>query len=197
MLRETLFRTDEPDYDREWVAAHPLDALRELSQILRSVAPDWCASDDRIGRGLQEILSSEDSLLPHLFTNPSIDLAERIFAVRGIEALYRDFFTKTCRPTIKTIGASGTTCEYVCYMLCEMLPLTSESEPELVDAYVEAMKKTLELQNESCVEGALHGLGHLVRSRPELGDFIRTAIKPDWSVTIRTYAESCATGFIQ
>lgn len=162
-------------------------------------------TNEQVGCGIWAIVSiCFDGLL-----DESIPRAERERCIRSIYTLYEQLFAKRCPSylsyleTTDSLNPASNTLNGICYMWWDSLPVTGRftNQHYIDDLFYEVMVKSLELDSESCQEGALHGLGHLLLSHPRreemqqvIDDFL--VRHPEISPEMREYALHARTGII-
>ena len=129
-------------------------------------------------------------------------LEARLAAVKSTRHLYADCFDQRCAPVLN--GEPGENpLNYICYMFWDVTPIAHwEDDPEramFYDAILAVLEPALYSRNDACVQGALHGLGHI---KAYTGDKVPLVIgrflekRSDLRNELVTYARACATGHI-
>jgi len=153
-------------------------------------------SEIQIKNGLNYILNNAVSNTVMLIMQKGVPEDIRIDAVLKMKHLYRDCFAKRCKPVLSHLDElDAGPINSICYMLWDTSPLC-----QWKDVVLEVMEDALYLPNDSCIESALHGLGHRFKQDservPKIIDRFLTKTKrlrPE----LRQYALNAKTGYIQ
>ncbi len=158
----------------------------------------------QIDRGVNYMISNCCSNHCFAFTDPSTPIGDRVRCISAISTL----FEQVMAPIYGDYLGAGSslsdpdTPTFSCYMFWDVCPIYSRQlpaseEPLILEAVVGVLERTLKLKSEACKESALHGLGHLHLSHPELvagivGRYL--AVVDNMSESLRRYAESAKEG---
>lgn len=164
------------DYPADIVERDTPTAFACLSRLFReSSAVVGRYSSEQIGTAFWYLMFSACSEYSFVLTDSSIPIDRRVAAVRSITDVYRDCFRMICTCRLCHLER-GTRASWpmdangMCYMWWDVCPiwcrlLTDAEELDANDpvarASVEALEATLAIDHIACIEGALHGVGHL------------------------------------
>lgn len=159
-------------------------------------------SDRQVNEGLCYIFSQCCTEVAYAIKSCSVPLELRLQAVRSVRHLYTDCFESRCAPLLDR-EMSSNPLNFMCCMLWDVAPIAWwEDDPDramFYDAILNVLEPILYSSNDACVEGALHGLGHIKFYTDErvpavIGRFLGQ--RRDLRKELVEYAQACATGFI-
>ena len=155
-------------------------------------------SDDQVGDGLNYIFSN--LLSDHVFSFHSEEVSQplKTAAILAMKRLYEDCFDPRCPLEAENPHSR---LNYIAFMLWDVSPLgrPKERDSNAFLAVMDVLESALYLKNRVCVEGALHGLGHLHSRNPPLIEkivdrFLATApAHPE----VKAYARQARRGMVQ
>lgn len=171
-------------------------------------------SDRQLTDGFRFMFGCASQFFPAI-TVPSVPVDMQIAAISSVATLYTELFDRLCcdrgrQPAEKQIALD--TIDAVVFMIWDMggidtAALRPIERPHLVDPAMEVLETALmRCRTSTCVESALHGLGHigmlLEVESPELAAralslidrFLARTSMPDW---LREYATRARQGMIQ
>ena len=161
-------------------------------------------NDAQVNQGIWFLASPSCSDFMFSVRDGDVALAAKISAIQSIHLLYRDCFSKRCAESLGHIDEPGATeLNPICYMFWDVCPLSyvhdSNHARELEDAVFTVLHDTIRIPHRACIEGGLHGLGHLAyqyekRVGKIIDDYLKSA-KIDHA--LRLYAERAKEGAIQ
>jgi hypothetical protein len=185
----------------------PLSAFVFLETLFLNPKTDLSNySDEQIGLGLNYIFNNVCSDLAHDFKVADVPLERKIKAIHALFNLYQDVLNTRCQAILSAFSQEKLSkIQYVCYMFwdfCSWSVFAAEDKnsPFYYEAIANVMKRCLGLSNPACIESALHGLGHLASSQPEIAvPIIDTFLKntKKHPKTLIEYAKMARTGVIQ
>ena len=160
-------------------------------------------SDGQIAVGLESLLFSDHSNIPHIVTGDGVSEPQRVAVLRSLKHLYAGCLTQR---SPKVLGHLSEHTEnrlwYVTYMLWDVTiyDAVALKTSERTDALFEVFDTGLRSPNIACVESVLHGLGHVgnkagTRAQVMIDQWLATApkVRPE----LLTYARAARTGMIQ
>lgn len=186
--------------------AHPSRTLAYLTQLFRDpVGLIGRFSRAQIDQGLHLLISNSCSTHMYVLTNTDLPWTSRQACFDAMFLLYQDLMAPVYGDYLghrKRIGdASPST--YSCYMWWDIIPLYGGMDhPDMKainDTVFRLFEQILSLRAESCLESALHGLGHWHLYEQERASQIvnRFLVKrKDISPALRNYAQSAAIGSV-
>lgn len=121
-------------------------------------------SNAQVNDGLNYIFSEACFRHADNFGDSSVWLDLKLAAIRAIKHLYEDCFEPRCDSRLGHPGeGSENPLNYMAYMLWDVTPIPklNRQVPDAIGACVEVMEFALHSSNDACIEGAVHGLGHL------------------------------------
>ena len=125
-------------------------------------------SDGQLNDGFWLILDPGAS--SHFFSllHDTVPLEKRLRGIGAIFNVFTELFAKRCTQHLSHLAEPGASpLNSICYMWWDVCPIPggqSESgSAETLDAARNVMEKTLYIENDTCRESALHGLGHLTQ----------------------------------
>lgn len=209
---EFIFNHEVDNYKPIWyqapgfyesLAGNEIIAIQHLIKLFNAPQKYLALySDEQAGLGLWYLLDSSVSEYPSLMTNSKIDSELKISYLKSINKLYDDFFSKKCSHTLSHLSEPGNPLNSVCYMLWDLFQLfdlKNKDAEQNNKICLEIMKNALKINNLSCQESALHGLGHSLKIKPvEIKSIILNFIDTNKTADIRiiNYAKSALCGCI-
>jgi hypothetical protein len=162
------------EHDRDWwdPSRQPSVTIAYLTNVFEN-APHALASfsDAQIKEGLWFLVSPACS--DHLLTllNPGVAWSERKRCIDSIFTLFEHFLALRCSPHLSHLDEPGANpLNAVCYMWWDLLPVAGKpvdpTRKEIDEAFLDVMRRSLELACDACQESALHGLGHWHQEYP-------------------------------
>jgi hypothetical protein len=195
------------DNDCEPFQASNAEHLRHYQRLFTHCATDLARfSPAQIESGLRNLFDSGCGDTVFIFQDTSLPIAERLAAFNSIRTLYCDCFEPLCTPAHADFDGTHNPLSTFCYMLWDITPLLcwrGSPEKEIWHtALLDLLADVLESTNSTCIDSALHGLGHFHRhencnARIEaiIAQFLRQ--HPELPPEQRAYAESAAQGRVQ
>lgn len=197
--REVIFGDPTMEPEQEIYELSPEENLEHVNRMLDDPEIHRLYSCDQIGDGLVFIYHSCDSEINRCYIRTS-DAGKRMEGIRTIRNLYVNFFDRYCPKTIEHMDrVAGNKLEYLCSMLWDIFPLCHYvATPGETAAILGVLKGAIEMDNESCIASAIHGLGHWADDEPRAIEILQ-----DWLQKPRTtnpalleYAHEATTGMI-
>lgn len=180
--RSRLESGDFGDNPADIVEQYSPVALEYFARLMReSGALVGRYSTEQIGTGFWHLTMNACSEYSFVFTDASLPLEQRVDAVRSIAAVYWNCFRRVCNSTLCHLERGNTSNRWSmdvntpCYMWWDVCPIfgracdfkdLNRADP-IGAACIWVMESTLEIDHIACIEGALHGLGHLHSYCPE------------------------------
>jgi hypothetical protein len=176
------FAFDRPESDQGWYFDPTFEPFRAgdaelvelFTQTMLGSGSDLAKySDTQVAYGLNYAFSNACSDVPFACRSVGVPLAVRLRGIDSIRSLYTDCFEVRCAPVRSHRDeVGGSKLNGVCYMLWDTTPLSwwtnVPDAATLYRAVVDVLRSVLDLRNPACIESALHGLGHLFHSVPDL-----------------------------
>lgn len=197
-------RDSDDEWDMDWhFDAKPQELahlfIHTLTNCGRDLAP---FSDGQVAIGLQALLFSNFSDIPHTLMDGGTTEAARLVSIGSFVALYRDLLDRRAPPVLGHLNETqNNPLEYVTYMLWDVSPfdvMAARTEAG-GEALLQVLAGALRLRNDACIESALHGLGHLNgalrgRAAAAIGDWLeeRPQVRPE----LLAYARAARSGCI-
>jgi hypothetical protein len=191
-LRAPRFAATDEDY---------ADLLRETfsssAESLRAY------SDAQVSQGIWFLSSPAISDFIFSLRDDAVPTAKKAAGIRAIFDLYRDCFAQRCTETLGHIDEPGASnLNRICYMFwdnCPITYLTDQHDKEVLEAsLLWTLEQTIHLPHRACIEGGLHGLGHMAnRCGNDVRRMIDTFLGQPIDPQLRSYAECAREGFIQ
>jgi hypothetical protein len=151
--------------DEEFLALFQKTMARCGTDLLRF-------TDAQVGNGLDYVFNPSCSNYIFQLRDGTLAREIKASAILSIAHLYSDCLGPRCKPILGHLNESGGALNAFCYMLWDVTPLTYWADnPDKIFFYekvIETMAFGLRSTNIACVEGALHGLGHMQLDMPEL-----------------------------
>lgn len=208
---EYLFDRDESLGDWRfslWEDYEPdeLSIVLFTTRMFENFRTDVCPySDWQIAMGVDYIFNNSCSNFVFAIRDSAVDIELRVKAIEAMKNLYIDCFDTRCDSVLGHLSEQGNSLNYLCYMLWDATALSYCEDMGANDAnaiyrsIASVMECSIGLNNIACVEGGLHGLGHLSSYYPKAGSIIGRFRK---NTTIRNkkllnYAKQAESGCIQ
>jgi hypothetical protein len=198
----SVFNEDKPPF-----GATSLELVEFIQLTCSRCAVDLAGfSDQQIDEGLYSIFSGWDDDSALALKDSSVPLARRLEAIRSIQTLYTDCFAERCSQTLSHLSEPASSAlNHVCYMLWDITPLSYwKDHPDKAVVYpvvLELLQSALAVPHVACIEGALHGLGHMALYFPvEVEAIVSARIAnsgADWPQALLDYAEAARVGCVQ
>jgi hypothetical protein len=153
--------------DSENFEADPSTVVELITHTMLRAGEDLAVySDGQVNQGLSYIFRNSCSNIVFSILNEGAPFNKRMAALRSVSSLYKNCFEPRCAPVLGHIDEPGATpLNDNCYMFWDASPLGAWPDgPEQKEAHrvlFEVMESSLASPNIACVEGSLHGLGHL------------------------------------
>jgi hypothetical protein len=196
----------------EWeFEASPLELADLYTTTFTNSASDLVSfSDWSLSTGLEALLVHNLSNMPFELTKKELGSDKKLAFVRSLGFLYRDFLTKRVPPFLGHLNeGAGNRLNSITYMLWDSTPLSGliavRDPSSRKSALIEMLREVLLMRNPNpaCLEGVLHGLGHMVHAYVNyrsdvisaIDDFIANGRMP--RAELLQYAIHAKTGMIQ
>lgn len=163
-------------------------------------------SDWQVGNGLDNLLNSHFTDVAYVVRNGAVSDAKRLACVHALKTLYADCLTPRASPSLGHLSETSECppLNMICYMLWDVTPLSHWGEGPRADAMYPAladvMESALQSDNPAVIESGLHGLGHMVYSRPDLAvppiDRLIAHRRSSLRHELHAYAKKARTGMI-
>lgn len=209
------WQSPESGYLKEWnESANPARTLSYLTRLFREPASLLERfSRAQIDQGLKLLVDSSCSSHMHTLSDAKLPWPERRSCFDSMIPLYAELMAPVygndlghlLRDPVDTARPN-----FACYMWWDVITvyggqdaLYDESERTggdlLNQAVLHVFEEVLRLKAESCLESALHGLGHWHLYMPDRTEPIvrRFLLRTDLSPELRRYAEDAAVGGVQ
>jgi hypothetical protein len=196
---------DSDPFRMDWIFnASPSDIAELMQCTFAQSGRDLTVYTDRqVSIGLQALLLCNFSDFAHAISGSTVSDQQRTDIIRSMLPLYRECLAKRCPPVLGHRSESaGNPLEFLTYMLWDVSPfdVMAHRAKGGTDTLVDVLAATLRVNNEACVESALHGLGHFPRSlrhRAEIEIDNWLAEGPAVRSELLDYARAARTGCIQ
>ena len=161
------WHSEDPQFPEEG-----LQALTYLTRLFRESGTFPSRySIARIARGLWFLCNSSCSDYTLSLVNDVLPLGRRLTGLRSILSLYSDLFARCGHALAVHDDDTRISLNNVCFMFWDMSHLSASTVArtgrESVEACLEVLSATLQLDNRVCKEAALHGLGHWWHECPQ------------------------------
>ncbi len=162
--------------------------------------------DASLARAIEALFAGSLVDLAYLVRNGAMPLDIRLEALRSIASFYRDTLDTRVGDALQSTGyAAASQLQGTVFMIWDVSPLTYWPESGHAAAASRCIAETFgtvlrECRSPACIESALHGLGHLFNSNPEVvravvADWLRDG--PDVDQVLLDYATCAAQGMVQ
>jgi hypothetical protein len=159
-------------------------------------------SDAQLDQGFWYFVGCEPPGFIKTLVDSEIPLAERVRAIRSFTPLFEQVMAARCSPLLSHLGeppegSLNDSC-FIWWDLIwhELCLLDDKPEPRIAVEIVVALGRQLTIPHDACRESALHGIGHWVKTIPEVAglvdDFL--AANPDLRPELVEYAKNVKTG---
>ena len=151
-------------------------------------------SELQIAYGLHFVFDG-NFLYGYALRDGEVDLKAKLKAIAAMATLFRNCLNERCTRVSKL--------DEVCFHFWDETPLTwckrNPDKEAIYHAIADVMRQCLNLKNVSCVESALHGLGHLRMVHPEAADIVRHFLNTTQRIdpNLLRYAEAAEEGKVQ
>lgn len=189
---EAAFAVDEDRY-RAWIAhifdretirdrwyfdiypapefgAGPVETVLLIGLTMARSGIDLCDFHEKqVAHGLEYIFDQTASDTIYSFARAEVPVGLKVAAIDAMKHLFRDCLGVRCGPYLGHLSeGKGRPLNGFTYMLWDTTPLLwfDRNDCALFGAALRIMEFALSLSNDACIEGALHGLGHM-RHRDE------------------------------
>lgn len=203
---------DHPETEEAWFwdidapefKGSPETIARLVSLVFQRSGSDLqMFSDRQVNDGLKYILDSACNDISYVIRKGDFPLDVKLNVIRSMWPLYKDCFAKRCPSVLGHLSESSKSeLSYICYMLWDVTSLAywpDAGKVEAYDAIARLLDDVLYLDNEACIESALHGLGHIHTYSPDIvKDIVERFIKnrKDVRVQLHEYAKSVKVGYV-
>jgi len=188
---------EEPDLSGEEVVEYVQRMLKNYESDLANYT-DW-----QLGLGIDYIFNNSCSDLSFYLRDGPAPVDKRVAAILALKVFFEKCLDKRCVPSLSHLSEKGNKLNQFCYMVWDITPLTYCEETfekqEIYSAVAEVMKYSLSLDNIACIEGGLHGLGHLELYFEEAPIIVREFINSYQGSDKRLleYARNAEQGYVQ
>jgi hypothetical protein len=161
--------------DRHDLPPHPEILIAEAFENSGALLSRF--SDAQVGQGLWYLGSDSCSAYMDALLDPLIPLERRLRALRSFVPLFEQVMAVRCSQHLSRLDEKGANpLNVACYMWWDNLPFRFR-ERELLSAgfgeeIVLILRRQLALPHDARRESALHGIGHLVKSYPQLAGVV-------------------------
>ncbi len=158
-------------------------------------------SDVQLNTGINYIINNGCSDYMFALIDEDVPLEKRLDAVESFASVYENLYALRC-DNIPIEGGGANPLNTTCYMWWDIIPFYGKSGIEAREALDEmmltVMQRTLFLDNYTCQQGALHGLGHWHYVYPQQVETTIDAFlkRPNLHEEIILYAKQARTGHI-
>jgi hypothetical protein len=161
-------------------------------------------SDAQVNEGLWFLASPACSNHMFALLNQGVPWSERKHCISSILTLFEHFLALRCSPHLSHLDEPGANpLNAVCYMWWDIFPVSGKpddpSREEMDEAFLEVMRRTLDLSSDACRESALHGLGHWHIEYPQQVEAIIDGFldrQPDLRSELKAYARAARKGHV-
>lgn len=181
----------------------PLDVLQFTEKMFDNFESDLNKyTDAQLSYGLEFILNPSFSDYPFVYANSDCSLSLRCKSLDSFFKLYSKCFQHRCQQSYGHLSEEGNALNSLCYMLWDYFPIltqySSKSEEQaIIESVIDMLSKVISLEHPSCIESALHGLGHLTNKSKRAKTVIEGSIKsPQMSKKLLPYAIRARNGNI-
>lgn len=197
----------ESGYRQEWNAeADTVRTLSYLTQLFEQ--PEELVqrfTHRQIDQGLNYLVSNACSDHMFVLRDEKLPWAERRRCIDAMIPLYAKLMAPVYQNELGHLQTEDDLerINFACYMWWDIIPLYGGMDhpdrERITDAVLHVFAHVLKLRAESCIESALHGLGHWhlyvpARTEPIVRRFLK---RTDISAELRRYAEDAASGAVQ
>ncbi len=190
------------DLEDEDFGATPQELVELIVLTMESSGKDLADYGDRqVAEGLNYIVNNACSSVVAVLFDDAVSVQLRLRAIESIKTLYRDCFAPRCASVLCHTGQKGgNALNLPCYMLWDVFPISlweGRRDGKLFyAAALDVLEDALDSSNPACVEGALHGLGHLFAYCEEAADVVARYQKRNHYLlpALESYARQASMG---
>jgi hypothetical protein len=128
-------------------------------------------TDEQVDQGIWYLAGTSGSDFLSALASSEVPLPKRLEAIGNVYYLYSDCFAKRCTEVLGHLSDEGSPLNSSCYMFWDICRFSSLDDmlknKETRDAVLKVLEKILTIENKTCREGSLHGLGHIANSCPD------------------------------
>lgn len=203
---------DHPETEEAWFwdidapefKEGPETIAKLVSLVFRRSGSDLQRFSDRqVSDGLKYILDSACNDISYIIRDGDFPMDVKLDVIRSMWSLYTDCFAKRCPPVLgHRSEPSKSELSYICYMLWDVTGLAYWPDAGKVEAYraiTRLLDDVLYLDNEACIESALHGLGHIHTYSPDIVEEIVERFmtkRKDVRAQLYEYAKAAKVGYV-
>lgn len=158
--QEWYWDLDEPDFE-----ATPLEWTRIQTVLFANAGRDLAPYDDeRVGMGLNYVMSNMVSNVPFAAADDTVPLAETMRMMAALPRLWRDCIGPRLAHVHQPIGTAAGRLGYVCYMWFDVWPTfrLQGDRPAWNEAIANVFRDMLAVPCREVQIAALHGVGHSI-----------------------------------
>jgi hypothetical protein len=197
-----LERDCDDEWDMDWeFDASPVATVDLLVYTFNNCGRDLAKFTDRqVAVGLKALLfNTLGGYAVRILDDPSVADTQRLQSVRSFEFLYRDCLVLRSPAVLGHLSEHDPSrLAFVTYMLWDEMPIERvlNKSKQLRDALFDTLGRVLRLQNDACIESALHGLGHFTcaNAQTTIDDWLSET--PQVRPALLEYARAARTGSI-
>ena len=126
-------------------------------------------------------------------------MSARVKAVRSFTRFFALVMAVRCSQHLRHLGESdGDALNSSCYMWWDWLWTLAAQAPPIASEIVAALRRQLTIPHDACRESALHGIGHWVKTIPEVAGLVDEflAANPGLRRELVDYAEAARAGHV-
>ena len=176
------------------------NALLNIDEYLCDYTPH------QLSNAIDYVFNASLSDLGICYRIDELDLGKKQESIHALSKLFEVTFNQTAEPVLghlsqKVKNRENRHLNSVCYMFWDTACIPYNCGEDITLACIEVMRKCARSSNIAIVEGALHGLGHMIGSGHDA--LIRQCIESanlDFGVqskALRIYADAAKTGMVQ
>lgn len=154
--------------------------------------------DAQLDQGFWYLLDCPD--LIRSLVNPHIPLPSRLSAVRSTVALFEQVMAPRCSPHLGHLDEGpANALNSVCYMFWDLIwhqLYFDLNRAEIAAEITATLRRQLAIPHDACRESALHGIGHWVKTIPDLTELVDVflAANPRLRPELVVYAQKARIG---
>jgi len=212
--RDWHWKTDRLWWDDEKNSALALEFMTRLFSSPTFLKERF--SSNQIGAGLWFIVNNSCSNHAFAMLDDDLPLDQRLDCINAISTLFESLLAEICLSR-HSHGRRGTppddtAAQSLCYMFWDVIPLYARSRSSFAKeevsanledhermeaACLDAMERTLKVENTACQEAALHGLGHWANAYPEkVRPIIDAYLRTEPPAELVSYARAARSGAV-